>query len=141
MPTYNSTNIQNKTGVSAGGPAGNVLVAYAEVACTAAPSTSDPINFFVLPAGARVLSMTLESTDMDTNVSPSLTLNVGDGGSATRFFSASTVGQAGTAAAASAVTGLHYKFPAKTVVTGVAQANAATGAAGTLSLSCLYVVE
>lgn len=141
MATYNSTNVQNKTGVSAGGPAGNVLVAYAEVSCTSAPSTSDTINFFDLPAGARVLSMTLESTDMDTNVSPSLTINVGDSGSATRFFSASTVGQAGTAAVASAVAGLHYKTTAKTRIVGVAQANAATGAAGTLYLSCLYVVE
>lgn len=141
MATYNSTNYANKTGVAAGGPAGNCLVAYAEVACTASPATTDTINFFYLPAGARVLSMTLESTDMDTNAAPALTLNVGDSGSATRFFSGSTVGQAGTASVASAVTGLHYKTTAKTLITGVAGVNAATGAAGTLYLSCLYVVE
>ena len=141
MTTYSSTNYTNKTGVAAGGPAQNVFSAYAEVVCTSAPSTSDTINFFYLPAGARVLAMTLESTDMDTGGSPSLTLNVGDSGSATRYFSASTVGQAGTASVASAVAGLHYKTTAKTLVTGVAQANAATGAAGTLYLSCLYTVE
>ena len=141
MATYNSTNVQNKSGVSAGGPAGNVLVAYAEVACTAAPATTDTINFFDLPAGARVLQATLESTDMDTNGTPTLTLNVGDSGDADRLFAASTVGQSGTASTAVAVTGAGYKYTSKTRITGVANANAATGAAGTLYLTGLYVVE
>jgi hypothetical protein len=130
-----------KTGVSAGGEAGGVKVAYAEIACTAAPSTTDALQFFYLPAGARVLQATLEATDMDTNVSPSLTLNIGDAGSATRLFSASTVGQAGTSSTAVAVTGQGYKYTSKTLITGVAQANAATGAAGTVYLTILYVVE
>lgn len=141
MATYSSTNFQNKTGVSQSGGAGNVNVAYAEVVCTAAPSTSDTLNFFYLPANARILSATLESTDMDTNVTPTLTINVGDAGDADRLFAASTVGQAGTASVASAVTGLHYKTTAKTLITGVAANNAATGAAGSLYLSVLYVVD
>jgi hypothetical protein len=141
MATYNSTNIQNKTGVAAGNVAGMVHCAYAEVVCSSAPSTSDTLNFFYLPANARIVGATLEATDMDTNVSPTLTLNIGDSGSATRLFSASTVGQAGTAAAATAVAGLHYKTTAKTLITGVAQANAATGAAGSVYLSVLYIVE
>lgn len=141
MATYNSTQYQNKTGVSQSGGAGNVNSAYFEVTCSAAPSTTDTINFGYLPANARILAATLEATDMDTNVSPTLAINVGDSGSATRLFSASTVGQAGTASVASAVAGLHYKTTAKTLITGVASANAATGAAGTLYLSILYVVE
>jgi hypothetical protein len=141
MPTYNSTNVANKTGVSAGGPAGNVNSAYAEVSITAALTTADTINLFDLPAGSRVLAMTLEATDMDTNGTPTLAINVGDAGSASRYFSASTVGQAGTAAVASAVSGLHYKNTSKTRVVAVPSANAATGAAGTLICSCLYVVE
>lgn len=141
MATYNSSNITSKTGVSAGGPAGNVLVAYAEVVTTAALTTADFLYFFDLPANARVLSATLEATDMDTNGTPLLTLNVGDAGSATRFFSASTVGQAGTAAVASAVAGLHYKTTAKTRIVAVPAANAATGVAGSVYLSMLYVVE
>lgn len=141
MAVYNSTNVASKTGVSAGGPAGNVLSAYAEVVCSAALTTADTLNFFDLPAGARILAMTLESNDLDTNGTPTLTLNVGDSGSASRYFSASTVGQAGTAAVASAVAGLHYKTTAKTRIVGVPAANAATGAAGSVFLSCLYVVE
>lgn len=141
MPIYNSTNIQNKTGVSAGGPAGNVNSAYAEIVTTAALTTADTLNAFDLPANARILSMTLEATDLDTNGAPLLTLNVGDSGSATRYFSASTVGQAGTAGVASAVAGLHYKTTAKTRIVIVPAANAATGAAGSVYLSCLYVVD
>lgn len=140
MAIYNSTNVANKTGVASGGPAGNVLVAYAEVTCTAAPSTADTINFFDLPAGARVIQATLEATDMDTG-GPTLTLNVGDAGSATRLFSASTVAQAGTLSTAIAVAGQGYKYTSKTRITGVAQANATTPAAGTLYLTVLYVVE
>jgi len=141
MATYNSTNVANKTGVSVGSIAGMVHCAYAEVACTSSPATTDTINFFDLPPNARVISATLESTDMDTNGTPTLALNVGDSGDADRFFAASTVGQAGTAAVASAVAGLHYKTTAKTRITGAASTNAATGAAGTLYLSMLYIVE
>jgi len=141
MATYNSTNIQNKTGIAAGGPAGNVNVAYAEVVTTAALTTADFLYFFDLPANARVLAATLEATDMDTNGTPTLALNVGDSGSATRFFSASTVGQAGTASVASAVAGLHFKTTAKTRIVCVPSANAATGVAGSVYLSMLYVVE
>lgn len=141
MATYTSDNVRLRTGVAAGGSVGDVKVAYATVTCDAAPATTDALQFFYLPAGARVLAATLESTDMDTNGAPQLTLNIGDSGSVTRLFSASTVGQAGTAATASAATGLGYKYTSKTLITGVAQANAATGAAGTLGLWVMYVVE
>ena len=141
MATYNSSQYSTKTGVSQSGGAGNVNVAYFEVPVTAALTTADVINFGYLPANSRVLAATLESTDIDTNVSPTIAINVGDAGSATRYFSASTVGQAGTASVASAVAGLHYKNTSKTLVTGAPSANAATGVAGTLYLSILYVVE
>lgn len=141
MATYNSTNIANKTGVASVAAAGVVHCAYAEVVTTAALTTSDTLNFFDLPPNARVISATLEATDLDTNGAPLLTINVGDAGSATRYFSASTVGQAGTAAVASAVAGLHYKTTAKTRIVGVPAANAATGVAGSVYLSILYTVE
>jgi len=141
MAIYSSDNVTNRTGVAVPVSAGGVCVAYAEVVCPAAPTTSDTLEFFTLPAGARILAATLESTDMDTGGAPSLTLNIGDAGSATRLFSASTVGQAGTAAVATAATGLFYKTAAPLLITGKAQANAQTGAAGTVSLSVLYMVD
>jgi hypothetical protein len=141
MATYNSPNIQNKTGVASVASAGVVHWAYAEITVTAALTTADVFNFFDLPAGSRVIAATLESTDMDTNGSPTLAINVGDSGSGTRYFSASTVGQAGTASTAIAVAGLHFKNTTKTRITGAPSANAATGVAGTLILSMFYTVE
>lgn len=141
MATYNSSNIQNKTGVSQSGGAGNVNVAYAEVVCSSAPTTADTLNFFYLPANARIVAAALEATDMDTNVSPTIALNIGDSGSASRLFAASTVAQAGTASTALAVAGNAYKTTAKTLITGVPSANAATGAAGSVYLTVFYVVE
>jgi hypothetical protein len=141
MATYNSDKIAANTPLAAHGLGGNLKVAFADVNCTAAPSTSDTINFFDLPPGARVVLAVLESDDMDTNGTPLLTLNVGDAGSATRYFSASTVGQAGTLSTAIATAGAGYSNTAKTRVTGVAQANAATGTAGHLYLTMFYVIE
>ena len=141
MPIYNSENVRLKTGVAAGGPAGAVLCAHAVVTCGAAPTTADTINFFDLPAGSRVLLAVLEASDMDTNVSPSLTLNVGDSGSATRLFSASNVAQAGTLSTAITVAGHGQKYTSKTRIVCVPQANAATGAAGTVKLTVFYTVE
>lgn len=140
MATYNSSNITNSTGVAGGGAYGSVLSAHATVTCTAAPSTADTLNFFDLPAGARVLLAVLEATDMDTG-GPTLTLNIGDADSAARLFSASTVAQAGTLSSAIATGGAGYKYTSKTRITGVAQANATTPAAGSVTLTVFYVVE
>lgn len=141
MATYSSSAYTNKTPFSTHGVAGNLKTAYASITCTAAPSTSDTLNFFYLPANARVHSAVLKSSDMDTNGSPAITLNIGDSGSAARYFSASTAAQAGTVDSTMAAAGRFYKTTARTLVTGVAQANAATGAAGTLELSITYAVE
>lgn len=140
MATYQSTNVQNKTGVASGAPAGAVLCAQAEVVCSAAPATTDTLEFFYLPAGAKVLLAVLESTDMDTNGTPALALNIGDSGDADRLFAASTVGQAGTLSSAIAVAGHHAAYTSKTLITGAASTNAATGAAGSVYLTVFYTI-
>ena len=141
MATYSSSQYTNTAPFPSHGLSGNVKSQFAAVTCVAAPSTSDTINFFYLPKNARVILALLESTDMDTNGTPTLTLNVGDGGDADRYFAASTVGQAGTLSSAIATTGAGYLTTDKTLITGVAANNAATGAAGTLYLTMFYVVE
>lgn len=141
MATYNSPGVTANAPLLSHGLSGNAKVATATVTCSAAPSTSDTLNFFDLPAGARVHMAVLSASDMDTNGTPTLTLNIGDSGSAARLFSASTVGQAGTASTALAATGAGNLYTSKTRITGVAQANAATGAAGTVTLSVLYTIE
>lgn len=141
MAIYNSDNVYFNKAVAAGGPAGAVLAAHATVVCGAAPSTTDTLNFFDLPGDARILLAVVEATDMDTNVSPAITLNIGDAGSATRLFSAVTVAQAGTLSSAISTAGAGYKTSGITRIKGVAQTNAATGAAGSVALTIFYVVE
>ncbi len=141
MATYNSTGVAAFAPTLGHGLTGNLKIAYGEVVCAAAPATTDTLNFFDLPANARIVFAVLEADDMDTNGSPTLTLNIGDSGSASRLFSASTVGQAGTASTALAAGAIGYKTTAKTRITGVAANNAATGAAGTVRLAVAYYVE
>lgn len=143
MATYNSDKYSTtaQPPISSHGISNTVKALFATVVCAASPATTDTINFGYLPKGARVLYAMLESTDMDTNGSPALTINVGDSGSATRYFSGSTVGQAGTAAAATAVTGLGFITTDRTLIVGTAGVNAATGAAGTLYLTVFFTVE
>ena len=139
MATYNSPAVANKNPIAAHGYLNNVQVATAVVTCTASPATTDTMNFFYMPKNAVLLDAYLSATDMDTNGSPALALNIGDAGSASRLFAASTVGQAGTAAAIAAA-GRGYQYTAKTLITGTASTNAATGAAGTVTLTVLYYV-
>ena len=141
MATYNSDQIANNNQRVGSHTGLGIFPLYATITTTAALTTADTLNAFVIPKGCRVLYMMLKSSDVDTNASPTIALNVGDSGSATRFFSASTVGQAGTAAAATAVGGIGYLTTADTLVTIVPSANAATGVAGTVELIaiCAFV--
>jgi hypothetical protein len=140
MATYSATNYLT-TPVVTHGLSNNLKAFYFEVACAAAPSTSDTINFGYVPKNFRLLHATIEATDMDTGGSPTLALNVGDSGDADRLFAASTVGQAGTQSSAITTNGFGYKYTDKTLITGVASANAATGAAGTLYLAVFGIQE
>jgi hypothetical protein len=141
MATYNSAAVINKLPANTHGIASNVKVARAAVACAASPATTDTINFFDLPVNARIHYAILQSTDMDTNGTPTLALNVGYSGAAASLFSASTVGQAGTLAAETVVTDQDLLLTTKTRITGTASTNAATGAAGTVTLTVFYSVE
>jgi hypothetical protein len=82
MATYNSSAVANKIPAAAHGLTGNVKVARAQVTCTASPATTDTINFFDLPANARIHYALLQASDMDTNGTPLLALNIGYSGSA-----------------------------------------------------------
>jgi hypothetical protein len=139
MATYSATNYLT-TPVVTHGLANNMKAFYFEVACAAAPSTSDTINFGYVPKGFRLLHATIEATDMDTG-GPTLTLNVGDSGDADRIFAASTVAGTGTLSSAIATTGFGYKYTDKTLITGVAAANATTGAAGTILVALFGIQE
>src|SRR6202008_97695 len=80
-------------------------------AITAAGVTTinNTVELFVSPAGFVLTNIAAYATDMDTG-GPTLTLSLGDSGSAARFLSASTIGQAGTSVLILASTGQNYKF-------------------------------
>lgn len=141
MATYSATDYLYKP-VQTHGLSGNLKVLGPwTVTCTSAPSTADTLNFGYAPKGFTVLGVGLYASDMDTSGSPTLTLNIGDSGDADRLIAASNVGQTGTASYTSLVasTGVAYQYTAKTLITGVANANATTGAAGTVMVWLLGV--
>lgn len=142
MANYQSKQYANSPTSFVGPNVTNGMMAfYWEVSITAAAANLDTFDFGYVPKGFRLLGATLESTDIDTNGAPTVTLNVGDSGDADRIFAASTVGQTGvltTGASAAnflAATGFGYLYTADTVVTGTIPTGPATGATGTLYLA------
>lgn len=137
MPATNSA--QARLAAPGHGFGGNVKVSYGSVAFTGTITTADAATVCNLPVGAIVLGVTLESDDLDTNATPTITLNVGDAGSATRYFSASTVAQAGTSSSAPATTGLLWTVTEGNTAVRIAVANnAATSADGNVRVAVMY---
>jgi len=135
MAAYTSKQYANSPKSFVGATPGNMMAFYWEVSITANAANADTFTFGTVPKGFRVLGACLEATDIDTNGTPTVTLNIGDAGDADRLFAASTVGQTGTADRAVAVTGQHYLFTDDTVITGIIPTGPATGTTGTLLLS------
>lgn len=96
--------------------------------------TAQIVEAFVVPVGFIATGIIAVATDMDSNGSPTLALSVGDSGSATRFLSSSTIGQAGTTTQTLASTGLLFEFTADTKILVTATTGSATAVAGTLDL-------
>ena len=142
MATYTGDVLsQNSPQPGATGDGGGLKRLRYPVTLSAAPTTSDTINFGYAPKGFRVYGASLKASDMDTNGSPTITLNVGDAGSATRIFSATNIAQTGTYTDVPQNGIIDYQYTADTMITGTAQANAATGAAGTLVLILVGVFD
>jgi len=135
MATYTSKQYTNSPKAFVGATPGNTMTFYWEVSISANAANLDAFVFGTVPKGFRLTGATLEATDIDTNGSPTVTINVGDAGDADRLFAASTVGQTGTADRAVAVAGQHYLYTDDTVITGAIPTGPATGTTGTLYLS------
>jgi hypothetical protein len=130
--------------VPAHGLKGSVKCAAAQVAVTTALALNDVINFFYLPAGATIRSAKLAvSTALDSNVSPTLTIDAGYTGHTADFFSQSLVGSnAGhTDAAPVFATTYDVQLTADTLVFATVHAAGATKVAGTIRLEIYYTVD
>lgn len=140
VANYNS--VQYTAGTPAPSPAqaGDVVVQYFLVNLPATTGLNDTINIGYLPKNARIHQMVLKCSDMDTG-GPTLTISIGDAGSATRYFNASVAGQAAVPDRTMAAAGLLFLTTGKTLLLGLIAAAATTPAAGTLELAVMYVVE
>lgn len=117
-------------------------IAQATVAVDTSLAAADLLRFFYLPKGATIRAAILQSTDIDTNGAPAVLIDVGDAGSATRIFSGSGVGKAGTSDTQIGVTtGVGYQFTDKTLVYGTINTAGATKASGTVSLTVFYTLD
>lgn len=135
MATYTSKQYANSPKSFVGAMPGNMMAFYWEVSISANAANLDGFVFGTVPKGFRVFGACLEATDIDTNGSPTVTINVGDAGDADRLFAAVTVGQAGTLTSALATTGHGYLYTDDTLITGAIPTGPATGTTGTLYLS------
>lgn len=92
------------------------------------------VALFKAPAGFTVVDHMGYVTDIDTNGTPAVVFTIGDSGSANRFLTTSTAGQAGGAIAALVPsTGLGYRFTSDTEIVWTTTTAAATAAAGTFT--------
>jgi hypothetical protein len=96
----------------------------------------DVIQAIPVYAGETVVGLEVVATDLDTNGTPLITLDVGDGDTADRFIAASTVGQAGGSAKHDV--GVPYTYAADDTVDVKVKAAPATGAtSGTVTVMAL----
>lgn len=136
MATYSSTKITN--GVPARANAGENEV-FASVSISANAASADVLRFFYVPANATITGIFLSSTDIDTNGTPTVTIDIGDAGDQDRLMAASQVGRAGTTDSVLVPsTGHGYKYTSETLIIGTL-ATVATGTTGTVRLTLRYI--
>lgn len=130
---------------------GSTIQARAGIDLTAVVSTyeiteaveeDDIFEMVKIPKGAVIHEIILGLDELDTNVSPTLTFNVGDDGSETRFISAATCGSASNISRISNMTGFGYQYTADNTIDVTAAAAPATGAtSGTITLVVIYSMQ
>jgi len=143
MAVYN-TDLSRSTGVVVGaGIARTKFSAVAIVALTTAmiDNADDDVGLFYLPKGAVVCGGQASCSDIDTNASPAVVIDIGDADDEDRLFAALTIGQAGTLSNALAPTGHLYKYTTQTQIRAYIKTAAATGAAGTLKVEVEYFID
>lgn len=148
MATVQSTKVAS--GVQQREPHSGVVAVFATYAVPATGDGSaagDFIEMVKIPKGATVLEVILASEDLDTNGTPTITLDVGDGDDVDRYIDGSTIGQTGGVArlgsgvAAAAVDGCRYTYTADDTIDVKIVDVAATKAAGNIQLTVLYTME
>ena len=139
MATYKS----EKAAATVSARAGlGVVSATAKFSLSAALALNDVMEMVKVPAGATVLDVILHTDDLDTNGTPTITLDVGDGADADYFLSASQVARTGGVARADAATFKPKTYVAEGLIQVTVSAAPATGAtSGDVELTVLYTMD
>lgn len=157
MPTFTADRARSTFPVGKFSGAGVLQCAYGVIEVTANPAASDIYEMCRIPAGATVVGGWIRSDDLDTNATETLDLDVGwlaNGAEAADPDGFGNLGVMGTdtVAGIKPETGYNYEFGGRlitdgpltfsreTIVAVTAVAQAATFAAGTLSVGVYFVV-
>ena len=138
MATYSSPDYSQNKPVPAHGDRQGVQALRFTIATTALLTTADVLNFGYVPAGFRLVGGYAVPSDLSAGAD--ITISIGDAGSATRLFNASTMGQAGTPTPIPAAS-LDYQWTAKTLIVGSIPVAPTTTTSGTITLVLLGYVE
>ncbi len=131
-----------KATVSGHGLSENLKVTTGTCAVTTALALGDVVNFFYLPAGATIRNAMLRASNpLDSNGSPTLTIDVGDAGQTNRIYAASLAGSSATGDGYPVFAALSYQYTAPTLIFATVHAAGATKVAGTLLLTIDYTIE
>lgn len=134
--TIYTSQLAGRSNTAAPGLRSALYEARFQVAVTSALALNDVLDFGFLPKDAVIEDMELISDDLDSG-GPSITLDVGDAGSATRYFSANNIaGTGGRAKMLQAAMG--FQLTDRTLVFGTVHAAATTPAAGNVTLAVYY---
>lgn len=140
MATYDMTRLTGADSVIGLGDAGTVKAVSCSYDLATALALNDVIRSPELPAGATVFEVLVVATDLDTNGTPAITLDVGYGGDVDYFIDGSTVGQAGGVASASAATAKPLVLAEKDTIDILVSTAPATGAtSGSVSMTVLFL--
>ncbi len=129
--------------VPAHGLKGTQKCETAVVAVTTSLALNDVINFFYLPAGATIRGALLRaSVPLDSNGSPTLTIDVGWASNTANIFSQSLAGSSATGSDGVPVFAIvGTQMTADTLIFATVHAAGATKVAGSLLLKIDYTVD
>ena len=102
----------------------------------------DVFNMFSIPSGAYLVDLVLDSDDLDSGGTPTISFDVGTSGTATLFIGSSTVGQAGGVTRAAKAGSVGYSFTRDTTIqVRIETPPQAGGTTGTFRLAAYYTTD
>lgn len=123
-----------------------VVSKTAHYTVAAALVVNDVIQMVTVPANATILEIILAATDLDTDGTPAIVLDVGDGDDTDRFIDGSTIGQGGGVdrlgtGVVGGVAAVGYTYAAEDTIDVKVAVAPDAGATGTIDLTVLYTMD